>query len=304
MEFNRQQLIENISHLIQQQKLKVGDVEQAIGTSAGYLSRLSKAGNESIPAADIVWKLARYFNVSTDSLISGDFSSGTDNLSVLKRFIAKLSVQTNEGILDWKPITTRYVNAVLKGNEPLFFLVRNYGYIRGIPEMDEFFSEARTTYAWYNDKHIVSAACPQDCAWMEGDGFCTTLTNGKKLYIFHMCAEIDTATPAGYTEIPYYEMYLLEKLQDNSIAGSLGRISASLNGSEVENWKPTQIFDTLGAGSELEDPIQDLYSIARQNAYDLKIDAEVKSTILSFLDDDIVTNGIADASTFPSENQK
>ena len=44
MNFNRQQLVENINNLIQQKNMKVGEVEQAIGISTGYISRLSKAG--------------------------------------------------------------------------------------------------------------------------------------------------------------------------------------------------------------------------------------------------------------------
>ncbi len=285
MEFSRQQLIENISHLIQQQKLKVGDVEQAIGTSTGYLSRLSKAGNESIPAADVVWKLARHFGVSTDALISGDFSIGEDNLSVLKRFVAKLNVQTLEGALDWRPISTKYVNEVLKGQSSPFFLVRQTGSGRTAPRMPEDFSEAKATYPWYGNRKIVSAACPQEDAWMDGEGFRTLLPNGRWLYLFRMGADIETGTLEGTTEVLYYEMYLSDNSQAKSLADSLQMLSASVMGPELD-LKAIQVFDTLRTGDELEIPVRELYSLAKQNAYDLKIEAGVKSTILSFLNED------------------
>ncbi len=302
MEFSRQQFVKNINNQIQQKNMKVGEVEQAIGISTGYISRLSKPGNESIPATDVTWKLARHFGVSTDALISGDFSIGEDNLSVLKRFVAKLNVQTLEGALDWRPISTKYVNEALKGQSSPFFLIKQTGLSRTAPRMPDDFSEAKATYSWFENRKIVSAACPHENAWMDGDGFRTLLPNGKWLYLFRMGAYIETGTPEGTTEVLYYEMYLSDKSQAKSLADSLQLLSASVMGPELD-LKAMQVFDTLRTGDELEIPVRELYSLARQNAYDLKIEAGVKSTILSFLNDDLVPNGTADASTFPSENQ-
>ena len=283
MNFNRQQLVENINNLIQQKNMKVGEVEQAIGISTGYISRLSKAGNESIPATDVVWKLARHFGVSTDSLISGDYSEGTDNLSVLRRFIMKLNVQTIDGILDWSAVSTKYVNAVLKGEEQLFFLVKETGNDRGVPRTEENFSEVNETYSFYKDRKIVSAAAPQDYAWMNGDGFKAKLPNGKWLYLFRMCVDLDTGTPAGGVETPYYEMYMTEWVTDGGFAG----MSAALAGKASGHWRATPVFNTLGAGSVLEDAAKELYNIANQTAYDLKINAGVRSTIMDFLNDNV-----------------
>ncbi len=284
MEFDRQQLIENVNNLIQQKNLKVGDIENAIGISAGYISRLSKEGSKSIPATDVVWKLAHYLGVSTDALISGDFSKGTDNISVLRRFIKKLLVQTEEGSAEWEPVTTRYVNAVLKGEEPLFFLVKERAGDSGVPVTDENFSEATSTYSYYKDRKIVSKGAPLDSVWMTGDGFKANITDGKKLYFFPLCVSFDTGTPAGYTEQDYYEMYMLDWIPDKGLAG----VTTALVGQPSGHWKATQVFATLSNGVELAEDAKDLYEVIHQTAYDLKIDSGVKKTILNFLGDDLL----------------
>lgn len=284
MEFKRQQLVENINTLIQQKNMKVGEVEQAIGISTGYISRLSKAGNESIPATDVVWKLARHLGVSTDALISGDFSDGTDNLSVLRRFIKKLTVRTIDGQLDWSPVTTQYVNAVLKGDESLFFLVKEKEKNYGVPSypQEEGFSEVNRTHAFYANRRIVSAASPLDFAWLTGDGFKAKLSDTRQLYLFPMCLTFDTGTPAGSIEQNYYEMYMLDWKPDTSFAGA----AAVLTGQNAGRWVATQVYDTFKSSMTLDEESRDLYDIANQTAYDVKINAGVRNAIMDFLSDD------------------
>lgn len=284
MDFNRAQLVENIGNLIQQKNMKVGEVESAIGISTGYLSRLSKDGNSSIPATDVVWKLARHFGVSTDALISGDFSEGTDNISVLRRFLKKLTVKTAEGALDWVPVTTQYVNAVLKGDEPLFFLVTEKGKDMGVPNFsqDDQFSEANQTYSFYKNRKIVSAASPLDYAWLTGNGFKAKLNDKRWVWLFPMCVSFDSGTPAGTIEQDYYEMYML----DWKPAGGLAGAASVLTGDAAGHWDATQVFDTFkNSYAPLCDDVKDLYVIADQTAYDVKINAQVKSAILDFLAD-------------------
>ena len=279
MEFNRKKLIENINNLIQQRKLKVGEVEQAIGISTGYLSRLSKTGNESIPATDVVWKLARHLGVSTDALISGDFSEITDNISVLRKFVSKLKLQTGEELLKWSPVTTEYVNKVLKGDEPLFFLVQETDMDRGIPKTANDTDEKKITYPWYHNRMIAPAAANGDPAWMLGDGYKTTLPNGKRVYLFYMGTEMDDGDeiPTIYQE--FYEMYLEEWIPGKK---------DDTQTTEAENgyWKATEIFSTLGPGYDVWDELWDLHTVVSMAAYDVMLETGVKDTILNFLKDD------------------
>ena len=152
MNFDRERLMANITALIQQKGMNIGDVEAAVGSSKGYISRLLK--NESIPSSDFTWKLAKVLGVSTDMLIEGDYTDGTDNISTLKKFLIKLRLQTSEEEMVWSPITTKYVNAVLKDEEPLFFLVQEKGNGTTIPHMEDDFSEVNSTYSFYKNRKI------------------------------------------------------------------------------------------------------------------------------------------------------
>ena len=287
MYFNRQQLVGNIGSLIQQRGMKIGEVETAIGISAGYLSRLAKDGNSSIPATDVTWKLAQHLGVSTDALISGDYSTGTDNLSVLKRFLKKLIVRTIEGSIDWIPVTTKYVNAVLKGDEDSFFLVKEKDKDYGVPKFDpeDNFSESTMTYSCYHNRRIVSAASPLDPTWMTGNGFKAKLNEKRWVFLFPLCVSFDTGTPAGSVEQDYFEMDMLDWTPDGGLAGAAAALSGTVSG----HWVEKPVFDTFKSSyAPLEEDVKDLYDTASRNAFDVKLNASVKSAILDFLDDESV----------------
>ena len=55
MEFDRARLMNNINTLIKDKNIKIGELENSIGISTGYLSKMSKADNESMPGIDLIW---------------------------------------------------------------------------------------------------------------------------------------------------------------------------------------------------------------------------------------------------------
>ena len=277
----------NITALIQQKGMNIGDVEAAVGSSKGYISRLLK--NESIPSSDFTWKLAKVLGVSTDMLIEGDYTDGTDNISTLKKFLIKLRLQTSEEEMVWSPITTKYVNAVLKDEEPLFFLVQEKGNGTTIPHMEESFLLLLLLQPIHHlhpyirisrSKDGAPAAFPQEYAWMTGDGFKANLSDERIVYLFPMCASMDTGTPAGEIEVDYYEMYLSTWKPSNGIAAAAAVLSGTVSG----EWKTKQVFDTSRV-TELTDETRELYDTIKRTAYDLRITADVKNAILDFLEE-------------------
>ena len=58
MEFEKGKLMANINDLIKERGRKIGELEDAVGVSRGYLSRMSKAENESMPGVDLIYRLA------------------------------------------------------------------------------------------------------------------------------------------------------------------------------------------------------------------------------------------------------
>ena len=75
--------------------MKIGSLETEIDISTGYLSRMSKEGNDTMPGIDLIWKLAQKLEVSVDSLVTGDFQRSNDNLFFIMRFLHTLETDTN-----------------------------------------------------------------------------------------------------------------------------------------------------------------------------------------------------------------
>lgn len=118
LEFSRQKLAENIMALIQQKKLRIGEVEQQIGISTGYLTKMLKKETDSAPSTDIIWRLSKVLGVSTDMLIEGDFSKATDNLQYMRKFLYRLQSLTDTNELEWDRISISDVNEALRSESP------------------------------------------------------------------------------------------------------------------------------------------------------------------------------------------
>ena len=95
MEFDRSRLMNNITTLIKEKNIKIGELENSVGISTGYLSKMAKPENESMPGIDLIWKLAEKLGVSVDMLVGGDFSKSNDNLFYLVKFLHELKLETD-----------------------------------------------------------------------------------------------------------------------------------------------------------------------------------------------------------------
>lgn len=102
MEFDKMKLMNNINALIKDRGLKIGELESELKVSTGYLSRMSKPENETIPSVDFIWKLADKLQVSVDFLIDGDYTTATNNLEFMANFIHSLIKETDEMNMDWQ----------------------------------------------------------------------------------------------------------------------------------------------------------------------------------------------------------
>ena len=102
MEFNRTRLMENINTLIKEKGLKIGEIETTVGISTGYLSKMTKTDNESMPGIDLIFKLAELLEVSVDALVGGDFNKSNDNLFFVMKFIQSLIEDTDIHKFTWE----------------------------------------------------------------------------------------------------------------------------------------------------------------------------------------------------------
>lgn len=101
MEFNRSRLMNNITTLIKEKNIKVGELESSIGISTGYLSKMTKPENESMPGIDLIYKLAQRLDVSVEALVNGDFNESNDNLLFLVKFLHFLQQDTDLHEIEW-----------------------------------------------------------------------------------------------------------------------------------------------------------------------------------------------------------
>lgn len=101
-EFDNTLLVRNITYLAKKYGFKFGDLESAIGLSAGYISRTAKTDSKKKMSIDVVWKLSKLFEVDIRDLIETDLSIPRGNGEALVKFVEKLKRQTIAGELDWQ----------------------------------------------------------------------------------------------------------------------------------------------------------------------------------------------------------
>ena len=102
MDFDRAKLMTNITVLIKEKGLRIGELESRVGISAGYISKMTKAENESMPGVDLIFKLAQELEVSVEALVCGDFNKSNDNLLFLMQFLRSLEEDINIHRDEWR----------------------------------------------------------------------------------------------------------------------------------------------------------------------------------------------------------
>lgn len=137
--FSKILLGKNIRFLATKKGIKVGDIENEAGVSAGYVSRLANEDNKnSFPIMDLLFLISKKFEVSVNTLLSVDFSSLTPNEILLSQFFDKLSNDTENNALVWELESQATLdNCRQNGGHPLFFATEQNN-----PNTDYFYHSA------------------------------------------------------------------------------------------------------------------------------------------------------------------
>lgn len=64
---------QNVNYLLQKSDKKIGEIENLVGVSQGYFSKLFKADNKQMPALETVARLADCFEITIDSLLYSEY---------------------------------------------------------------------------------------------------------------------------------------------------------------------------------------------------------------------------------------
>ena len=280
LEFSRQKLAENIMTLIQQKKLRIGEVEQQIGISTGYLTKMLKKETDSAPSTDIIWRLSKVLGVSTDMLIEGDFSKATDNLQYMRKFLYRLQSLTDTNELGWDRISISDVNEALRSESPSLPI---------IVTMDKATNaEAKTTYYQGNEvsasihgkNKIHSVGVDAEPAWVTNSGFMTNLGNGTDVYIFPMCCSVRVDEEGNYEDVDYFDIYF----GSWRIPDGYENCDNVPDEAYVRHFEP--VCNTFNTAQGLSGEVVALYRSILRHEYDLKISNSVRDTIERFMNPD------------------
>ena len=99
--FDNSVLVSNITYLAKSNEIRLGELEKMLGISTGYISRTARENANKRLSIDVVWKVAKFFDVSIDDLISRDFRIPSETADLLRQFIVKLSTQTMLDEIEW-----------------------------------------------------------------------------------------------------------------------------------------------------------------------------------------------------------
>lgn len=94
-------LSSNLDYLLKRHDLRISDLEELLGVSAGYVSRTVNPDSKKRLSVDIVWKISGIFKVNIDDLLNIDFRVPTQSLCDIIAFFKKLKQETNEAIIHW-----------------------------------------------------------------------------------------------------------------------------------------------------------------------------------------------------------
>ncbi len=303
-EFNRQKLFENVSAIIQDRGLKIGDVESAVGISAGYLSRLSKKDSDASISVDLVCKLSHFFGVSVDALLEGDFSIATNNTKYFESFLKRLRQSVENNQEEWDTISSDDVDEALMGmgkelpivvelNDSCRIAGKKYG-ISFFDEDEEKLNAAKEDISkdWVAGRHwqcsgrrLYSYYYPDDKAWVSGLGFRYVLDEDTSMYLFKLMFEtvdsMSSKNEKGVFNTSLFWGYeiLFEKRE----------LSEDYDGSYEPGpddyvYKTYPICNTTTNGTNLSGTVDLLYCTTVRHAKDLRIDKTVRTSIDSYME--------------------
>lgn len=115
MEHSQQQIImNNIDNILKKRKIKRSFLENEVGISNGYLSRLKKANTDDSGlkmSYELLNKIADFLKVSMDYLMLNVMENTTDENALID-FIESLYTMSAEGTLFWNAFTRKQIDSI------------------------------------------------------------------------------------------------------------------------------------------------------------------------------------------------
>lgn len=100
--FDSVTLSENITKLMKRYGLTMQDLETLLGVSNGYVARTMGKDSKKRLSIDIVWKIAKLFQVNVSDLVNVDIDPPVAALKPVLDFVESLIKQTRGGVIHWE----------------------------------------------------------------------------------------------------------------------------------------------------------------------------------------------------------
>lgn len=100
--FEKSICISNIYYLVKEKGLKIGDIEEAAGVSPGYISRLNKEENKTVPGIEFLLSVSEALNVSLEGLLKCVYTTLSPDERKVVNFLTKLLSDSNSYKILWE----------------------------------------------------------------------------------------------------------------------------------------------------------------------------------------------------------
>lgn len=210
---DKQKMIRNISFFAQEQNKKVGEIEEAIGVSQGYLSKLSKPSSKQMPSLETICRLADLFGVSVNDLIYTDFPIFSKTDRQVHDFLETLITQTADEEIDWELID--YNEAIY--NHKIEKDTTMAEKIFDLENGEEIFISDFADGEQYRKQPLKTDLFSGDKTWLDGSCYRTQLNEYDSIYVLQ---GIHISEETGEPETLY--LMILNHETSGSLYGNFG----------------------------------------------------------------------------------
>nr|WP_276926175.1 helix-turn-helix transcriptional regulator [Faecalibaculum rodentium] len=282
---DKQKIVRNISFFAQEQNRKVGEIEEAIGVSQGYLSKLSKPSSKQMPSLETICRLAGLFGVSVNDLIYTDFPIFTKTDRKVHDFLETLLTQTAEEEIDWEPID--YNEAVYnhKSGKDTTIAEKIFDLENG----EEIFISDFADGEQYRKQPLKTDLFSGDKTWLDGFCYRTQLDEYDSIYVLqgiHISEETDEPETLYFVVLNH-------------------ETSESLYGN-FEDPNDTPCVQLMLSEPKASNPntssVQSLYTTIRDHEGNYHLTPLASNTISAYLS--LVRNSMAQGNKVPDSNSE
>ena len=143
-------LSSNLDYLLKMHGLRISDLEELLGVSAGYVSRTVNPDSKKRLSVDIVWKISVIFQVNVDDLLNIDFQVPTQSLCDVIAFFKKLKQETDEATIHWNNQGNKKEDHVL--TDDIFSTETSIGELYLLPLENQFGEKGYELYRYTGEE--------------------------------------------------------------------------------------------------------------------------------------------------------